>query len=407
VPNFAHSALAIGASVACLVVPVSAGSARTGLDALDAIVRRGLEEQRYPGAVLVVGQSYRTLYARAFGRHTYAEDSPPMRMDTIFDLASLSKVVGGTPAALALIEAGKLSLDDPVQMHLFGFGVRGKHDVTVRDLLTHVSGLKAYESYAVVERTRRPGESHADALYRHYAALPLAYPPRTKMVYSCLNLQTMAAIVQRIAGESLDDLLRRRVWQKLRMKDTTYRPGAAQIKRCAPTAVGPDAAPVRGIVHDPLARYHGSESLCPGNAGLYSTAGDLERYARMILHDGAWYGTRVFRPETIRLMTTVHTPEGVKPLRSIGWAVYGEPPYAAHARTDPTRRTIGHTGYTGTWLWLDPTSRVYIIFLTNRVFPSPAFKGGEGGSIDAIRSDIARAVIELLIAGKRQEARGK
>ncbi len=368
------------------------------LKELDGIVRRGLEERRYPGAVLIVGRGYRTMYARAFGRHTYDEGSPPMRMDTIFDLASVSKVAGGTPAALTLVEDGTLRLDDRVQDHLFGFGVKGKHDVTMRDLLTHVSGLKAYESYQVVERTRQPGESHADALYRHYAGLPLAYAPRTKMVYSCLDLQTTAAIVQRLAGQPLEELLRRKIWRKLGMRDTTYRPGGAQIRRCAPTAIGPDGGPVRGIVHDPLARYHGSDAYCPGNAGLYSTAGDLERYVRMILNDGQWRGVRVFRPDTVRLMTTVQTPEGVRPARSIGWAVYNEPPYQAHAQTDPTRRTIGHTGYTGTWLWLDPTSRVYIIFLTNRVFPSPSFNGGEGGSIDGIRADIARAVIGALIA---------
>jgi CubicO group peptidase (beta-lactamase class C family) len=380
---------------------MSAIAAPSPLDALDAIVQRGIQEQRYPGGVLVVGRGSRTLYARAFGRHTYDEKSPAMRLDTVFDMASVSKVAGGTPALLAIMEEGKLSLDDPVALHLFNFGSKGKEAVTIRDLLTHVSGLKAYENYQTVEKSRQPGESHAQALYRHYAALPLAYPPRTKMVYSCLNLQTAAAVVQNVAGEPLEEILRRRVWRPLGMKDTTYRPGAAQIRRCAPTGIGPDGAPIRGKVHDPLALYHGSETLCPGNAGLFSTAGDLERYVRMILSDGVWRGKRIFQPETIRLMTTVYTPPDVKPPRSIGWAVYAEGPYAMPEPREPTRRTIGHTGYTGTWLWLDPTSRTYIIFLTNRVFPSPAFKGGEGGSIDGIRADIARTVIGALAARAR------
>lgn len=373
-----------------------AGLGAAASDELGAIVQRGIGEQRYPGAVLIVGRGHRTLYARAFGRHTYDPDSPAMRMDTIFDMASVSKVAGGTPAFLALMEDGALGLDDPVSRYLIGFSVKGKEVVTMRDLLTHVSGLKAYESYAVVERGRRPGESHADALYRHYAALPLSYVPRTKMVYSCLNLQTVAAVVQRTSGETLEDILRRRVWKPLGMRDTTYRPGARQIPRCAPTGIAPDGTPIRGIVHDPLARYHGSESLCPGNAGLFSTAGDLSRYCRMILDDGVWLGQRIYRPETIRLMTTACTPPGVKPLRSVGWGVYAEPPHVGPIQTDPARRTIGHTGYTGTWLWLDPMTRTYIVFLTNRVYPSPAFKGGEGGSIDAIRADIVREVVKRL-----------
>jgi len=366
---------------------------RPHLADLDAIVQRGLDEQRYPGAVLLVGRGSRTLYARTFGRHTYDADSPTMRMDTLFDMASVSKVAGGTPAALLLVEDAKLGLDDPVAHHLFGFGVKGKEDVRVRDLLTHVSGLKAYESFTTVEKSRRTGESHADALYRHYASLPLAYPPRTKMVYSCLNLQTMAGIVQKVAGEPLEEMLRRRVWKHLGMKDTTYRPSARQTARCAPTGVAADGKPIRGSVHDPLANYHGSDTFCPGNAGLYSTAPDLARYAQMILGDGMRRGKRVFQPDTIRLMTTVHTPEGVTPPRSIGWGVYAEPPHVGPIQKDPTRRTIGHTGYTGTWLWLDPQTGTYIVFLTNRVFPSPATKGGEGASIDRIRADIARTVV--------------
>jgi CubicO group peptidase (beta-lactamase class C family) len=392
-----HCRLAATLRFAGALLPMMpAAAVASPLEPLDAIVRRGMAEQRYPGAVLLVGRGERTLFARAYGRHTYDADSPPMRMDTLFDMASVSKVAGGTPATMALMEDRRIGLDDPVSHHLFGFGVKGKETVTVRDLLTHVSGLKAYESFATVEKGRRTGESHADALYRHYAALPATYPPRTKMVYSCLNLQTMAGIVQKIAGEPLEELLRRRVWRPLGMKDTTYRPSAKQAARCAPTGVGPDGKAVRASVHDPLANYHGSETLCPGNAGLYSTAPDLARYAQMILGDGSRRGRRVFRPETIRLMTTIQTPEGVTPPRSIGWGVYVDEPQAGPIQRDPTRRTIGHTGYTGTWLWLDPATRAYIVFLTNRVYPSPATNGGEGAAIDRIRADIARTVVAAL-----------
>jgi len=365
------------------------------LTVLDAVVLRGIQEQRYPGAVLIVGIRGRTRIARAYGRHTYAPDSPEMTLDTLFDLASVTKVVAGTPAVLCLVEDDKLDLDSPVAKWWPEFAANGKDQVTLKDLLTHVSGLKAYEDYRVVENQRLPKETPADALYRHYAALPLAYPPRTKMVYSCLNLQTAAALVQKVSGEDLESLLKRRVWGPLGMKNTTYRPTGKLRTRCAPTAVDPDGQPVRGTVHDPLAAYHGSSRLCPGNAGVFSTAGDLVRYVEMVLGNGKRRGKRVLSAESVRLMTAVHTPEGVAPLRSVGWAVYSEPPFVPTGGQDAQRRTIGHTGYTGTWLWIDPPSRSYIIFLTNRVFPSPA-TGGEGASIDPIRADIARVVTEVL-----------
>lgn len=368
------------------------------LAALDAIVERGMAEQRYPGAVLLVGRHGNVRYARAFGRHTYEPSSPPMRMNTVFDMASCTKVAAGTPAALLLAEDGKLDLDKPVGAYWPEFAAHGKQDVTLRDLLTHVSGLKAYENYTVVENARQPGETHAEALYRHYAALPLTYKPRSKVLYSCLNLQCAGYVVQRVAGESLEDFLRKRLWRPLGMRDTTFRPPTSMLERCAPTAVSDDGQPVRGKVHDPLAAYHGTESVCPANAGLFSTAGDLARYVQMLLGRGRWRGRQILSPASVALMTSVQTPARVKTLRSIGWAVYGDSPFVGPIQKDATQRTVGHTGYTGTWIWLDPSTRSYIIFLTNRVFPSPATNGNEGPSIDGVRADIARVVVQALAA---------
>lgn len=366
------------------------------LSDLDRIVVSGIEERRYPGAVLMVAMSGRVVYHRAFGHQTYDPESPPVRLNTVFDMASCTKVAAGTPAALCLVEDGKLDLSKPVATWWPEFAANGKQGVTLADLLSHVSGLKAYENYKVVEEQRRPGEKPYEALYRHYAAMPLSYTPRTKMVYSCLNLQCVAAVVQKVSGESLEDLLRRRVWEPLGMSDTTFRPRGRVLARCAPTAVDEGGKPVRGRVHDPLAAYHGSDSLCPGNAGLFSTASDLSRYVQMILGEGVWRGRRIFRPETVRLMTTVATPAAVKPPRSIGWAVYTDAPFVPEWPVEETRRTVGHTGYTGTWIWVHPPSRSYILFLTNRVFPSPATGGGEGPSIDGIRAEIARVVTAQL-----------
>lgn len=392
-------------AISLLATQASGERAADDLRVLDEIIQRGIAEQRYPGAVAMVKVRGKVLYARAFGRHSYSPDSPPMRMDTIFDMASCTKVVAGTPAALLLVQDGRLRLDDPVCTYWPQFGSSGKDGVTLKSLLTHISGLKAYENPSAIEKNRRPGESPREAVYRHYENMPLSYPTGTRVVYSCLNLQVTAALVQRIASEPLEEMLRRRLWGPLGMRDTTYRVPKGKLGRCAPTAVDASGRPVRGVVHDPLAAYHGVSDLCPGNAGLFSTARDLARYADMILLGGTWRGKRIMEPESVRLMSTPQTPAGIRPLRSIGWAVYDSQPFAPPAREDDASRPIGHTGYTGTWIWLDPSTRSYIIFLTNRVFPSPATGGGEGASIDGIRAEICRVVLDCLSSDPRGPAR--
>ncbi len=397
-----------GAVVVCVALLTLAGSAvaadvraveTPGLAGLDEIMQKGIAEGRYPGGVLLIGQRGKVLWHKAYGRFTYAADSPEMKLDTVFDLASCSKVCGATPAAMLLLGDGKIALDDPVAKYLPGFEAKGKGRVTLKDLLTHVSGLKAYETWSVVEKKRKPEETHAQALARHYASLPLSYEPRSKVLYSCLNLQVMAHVVQAVAGVSTEELMRKRVWGPLGMLDTTYRPTADQRARCAPVGVREDGSLIQGEVHDPLANYHGADTLCPGNAGLYSTAADLSRYAQLVLNGGTYARKRILKPETVRAMSTIQTPEGVTTLRSIGWAVY-EPTgmFATPLNAEPGSYVIGHTGYTGTWLWLDTRTKTYVVFLTNRVYPSPATKGGEGEAVEPMREAIAQKVLHYLPA---------
>jgi CubicO group peptidase (beta-lactamase class C family) len=365
------------------------------LAALDSIVQQGLSDQRYPGAVLIVGHKGKRVWQRAYGRHTYAPDSPPVTLDTIYDLASLTKVVATTPAALLLAEEGRLDLNERVARYAPAFAVNGKEQVTVADLLTHVSGLKAYETWSVVDKKRPPDQEPAEALRAHYAGLPASYVPRTKVVYSCLNMQMLAGILEENAAMPLEELLRARLWGPLGMRDTTYRPSDKQRTRCAPSFSDAEGRPVRGVVHDPLARYHGAAKACPGNAGLFSTAPDLAAYAEAILNNGRHRGRQVLRPESVAQMLTRKTPDEISTPRTIGWAVYGEPPWQPGPRP-LDRCTIGHTGYTGTWIWIDHASKTYIVFLSNRTYPSPATGGKEGGSIDSIRKRICAAVVESL-----------
>lgn len=356
-----------------LMILVTAVSARCDSleESLDNAVQDGLSRQVYPGAVLVVGNRDGVLFQRAYGRLAYNPAAPEVSMDTLFDLASLSKVVGTSTAALLLLQDETLSLSDPVSRYISGFGRNGKESVTVLDLLTHTSGLKAYESRDVVERERYPDETPADALIRRYASLKPSYNRREKVVYSCLNMQTLARVVENASSSTLQDLLSARVWEPLGMHNTTYRPGRQQKEKAAPTAVLRGGAWLQGVVHDPLANYHGSEKHCPGNAGLFSTGPDLARYCQMILREGELDGVRVFSRGWIVRMTSDWSPRVAENKRALGWGIYESSPYSTPLNRTNDTAVLGHTGFTGTFLWVDKKSGTYIVFLTNAVFPSP------------------------------------
>jgi CubicO group peptidase (beta-lactamase class C family) len=202
--------------------------------------------------------------------------------------------------------------------------------------------------------------------------------------------------VETITGQRVEDFVRERVWKPIGMSTTFYSMTDSLRSRCAPTSTKSDGTPVQGEIHDPLANYHGTSAHCPGNAGLFSTAMDLANYAEMILNGGERNGKRVFKTETVRNMTTIHTPTGVDSLRGLGWDVYETKPYVTPLNNSPETLVIGHTGYTGTLLVLDKLSKTYVVFLTNRVFPSPATGGKEGETIDPIRRQICDTVLRSL-----------
>ncbi len=363
-----------------------------GLEQLDRILEAAIREQAFPGAALVAGQADRILWARGYGRLTFDEDSPPVRLDTIFDLASVSKVAGTSTAAMLLLDDGRLRLEDRVADIIPGFEKGGKRDVTVQDLLTHTSGLKAYETWQRVEEKRQPGEHPADALLRHYAALQVSYPPRTRIRYSCLNMQVLARVVEKAAGERMEDLLIRRVFAPLGMNDTRYNLDAAQIARTAPSLRLQDGSLLQGTVHDPLARYHGSVEHTPGNAGLFSSAGDLSRFCRMMLRGGELEGVRVLKPGTVHRMTSNLAPAATGETRGLGWGIYGPGPYASASNGTDATRAVGHTGYTGTFVWLDKRTKAYVVLLTNRTFPDEKDRPAGKPSFFTVREQVVRTV---------------
>ncbi|MFI4861724.1 MAG: serine hydrolase domain-containing protein [Phycisphaerales bacterium JB063] len=364
-----------------------------GLERLDTLIQQGIDQRLYPGAVCIVGQvndqTHTILHARAYGHLTYPHNDPdaqPTQLNTLYDLASLTKVVATTTATLLNLADGRLALDDPAAQYIPGFEQHGKDAVTLQHLLTHTSGLKPYESYSVVEAGRHEDESHSDALIRHYAALPLAYDTGAGYAYSCLNFQTLARINETAAGQSQEQLLIRRVFGPLGMHDTRYTLNDEQRTRAAPTFRDPQGRPVAGTTHDPLARYHESTPHCPGNAGLYSTATDLARYAQLILNLGRANNQPLLDPDLLaRALASQTDPDTVGEQRGLGFDVYESNHYITDANTRLGHELVGHTGYTGTLMLLDRHTGRYLILLTNRTYPADETTPAQSPSINAVR----------------------
>lgn len=289
-----------------------------------------------------------------YGFRAKVPDKEPITQDTIFDLASLTKVVATTPSIMLLVEQGKVKLDAPVQTYIPQFGGGARARITVRHLMVHTSGLK-------------PGLPRSPAWSGYNSGIGWAcvtFPttePDEKFRYSDINFILLGEIVRRVSGEPLDVFATMHIFQPLGMKDTSFNPPASWRARVAPTEKDETETLLRGVVHDPTSRSMGGVA---GHAGLFSTAEDLSRYARMILNGGELDGVRVLKPETVRLMTTPHTPAAMKERRALGWDM--ETPYSK-PRGKFGATSFGHTGFTGTCLWIDPASRSFYIFLSSRL----------------------------------------
>lgn len=302
---------------------------------LDRLVPPILESDNIPGAVVLVGGSDGVRYRRAFGSAS---------LDTIWDLASCTKVVATTTAALKLVEEGRIGLNDPLSKHLKPFEGR---DITVEELLTHRSGLPEYLA-------PKPGWSQEEILSR-VAALKR---PKTTL-YSCLNMLSLARLIETVTGKPLADYCRETIFEPLGMKDTSFAPTPS---RCAPTA--PNVPP--GVVHDPLARAYGTSEHRSGNAGLFSTADDLALFCRALL------AGKILKPETVRRMFTPNSDT-----RGLGWDVFDDPPY---------RPGVGHTGFTGTLIWMHPPSGRFALVLSNRTLR------GENVDVRRLRREVLAVV---------------
>jgi CubicO group peptidase (beta-lactamase class C family) len=361
--------------------PDAVGMSASRLEAIDRVVQRGISAGGYPGASVVVGRKGAAVWQRGFGKLSWTAVSPLVDADrTIYDVASLSKVVGTTAAIMILFDEKKVDLDAPVLRYLPAFSGGMKDKVTVRDLLTHRSGLPAGRD--LWRRAHSPQEAREMVL-----ETPLEYAPGTAFVYSDLGADVLGMIAEAVTGEPLDQYLTRRVFAPLGMHDTWYRPPDSVRYRVAPTEVTPPRGyPLQGEVHDENAYALGGVA---GHAGLFSTAADLSIFAQMMLNGGTYDGVNIMSDSTVSLFTRRTAGH-----RALGWdTADGD----AGSGQYLTERAYGHTGFTGTSMWIDPDREMFVVLLTNRVHAARAAHPGK--VIADVRADLSDAAVLAVVDG--------
>jgi CubicO group peptidase (beta-lactamase class C family) len=343
--------------------PEDAGFSEAGLEKVGRILDDAVKAKVFPGGVLIVGRNGKVVLKRPFGRLSYESGSARVADDTLYDLASLTKAVVTTTLAMIFYEQGKLVLDKPVQDYIPEFLGNDKRRVTVADLLAHTSGTLWWKDFYRQVSGLTASEAKERVLADIYT-MPLDYPPRTKSVYSDLGILLLGEILERISGRSLDDLAEEEIFEPLGMDDTMFEPDASLRDRIAPTEEDPwRGRVVHGEVHDENAFALGG--VAP-HAGLFSTAPDLARFAQMMLNGGVYGTHRIVRRSTIERFTT---RTGLVPnsSRALGWDTPSE---VSSAGRYFSASSYGHTGFTGSSIWIDPRHDLFVILLTNRVHPT-------------------------------------
>src|SRR5437667_1747439 len=353
--------------------PTEVGMSSSRLSAIERVIERGIKAGGYPGASVVVGRKGAAVFEKGFGKLSWSESSTAVDAQrTIYDVASLTKVVGTTTAIMILFDEKKIGLDDPVVNYIPTFGGGDKDKVTIRQLLTHTSGLPAGRDIWRIAQT--PLEARALVL-----STPLEGRPVAQYIYSDLGADVLGLLVEVVAGEPLDKFLNRRVFEPLGMNETMYRPADSLKYRIAPTEVTPPRGyPLRGEVHDENAYALGGVA---GHAGLFSTAADLAVFAQMMLNGGEYNGTRIVADSTVALFT-----KRAAGTRALGWDTCGGSGSCGKYLGEDA---YGHTGFTGTSLWIDRDREMFVVLLTHRVHEARAKRPAT--VIDDVRADLSDA----------------
>jgi CubicO group peptidase (beta-lactamase class C family) len=325
------------------------------LQGIETAIERVIAERQMPGAVFHLEQRD-AIYRRAFGRQTFTPDAPTIDLDTIYDVASLTKVMVTAPLVLLLVEAGRVELDSPFVRYLPECAGGGRDVISVRHLLTHSSGFPAGLPL------EQPWQGNTAARGLASAVCP-THPPGTFFRYSDINFILLGWMIERLHDKPLDEAAVVHLFHPLGMQQTGFVPRRwTDAARIPPTAWD-DGRETRAEVHDPTARRMGGVA---GHAGLFASAGDIARYARMVLAEGVCAHGQLLSQASIGLMRTVQSPAGIA-ARSAGWDI--DSPYARPRGSLFTKASFGHTGFTGCFLWIDPPSGTFLVFLSNRVYP--------------------------------------
>ncbi len=342
------------------------------------IVDNAIEDSAFPGAVVLVEKNGKIIFEKAFGHFTYDKNSRPMTLNTLFDLASLTKVISTTNCAMICIDRGLFKLDDKVSKYIPQFAQNGKEQITIRNLLLHNSGLPAYKRYYEMY-------NNATDVINDIYSTKLEYPTGTKTVYSDLGIITLGKIIEKVTGMTLDKFAEKEIFNPLGMKNTMYNPPDSLKQFCAPTEYDNywRHRQIQGEVHDETASMLGGVA---GHAGLFSTAGDIAKVLQMLLQDGEFNGKQIIKSKTVKLFTK---RQSEKSTRALGWDTKSKTGSSAGDLFSDD--SYGHTGFTGTSVWTDPERKLFVVFLTNRVYPTR-----ENHKLFKVRPALHNAVIEVL-----------
>jgi CubicO group peptidase (beta-lactamase class C family) len=340
--------------------PVPEESPAFNPNRIDVLMKYAVGENNISGAVVLVGHNGKVVFEKAYGRKNFDVESAPMTTDTIFDVASLTKVVATTPALMWLVEHKKLKLDDMLARILPAAGKGTHRNITIRQLMTHYSGLPA--EYRPVRRkgSKKRNLVSGSLLYNIFT-VPNEIPSGRGFIYSDLGYIILGKVIEQKSGLSLDRFVSQKIFSPLKMRNSMFRPDKSVKGRIAPSEKEGNGAVVCGCVQDPTAcKLNG----VAGNAGLFSTAQDLSRFAQMILNNGTLDGRRILNPETVRLMISPQSPPNKADVRGLGWDIQSR--YSSPKGDYFSNGSFGHTGYTGSSLWIDPETNTYVIILSNR-----------------------------------------
>jgi uncharacterized protein YbbC (DUF1343 family)/CubicO group peptidase (beta-lactamase class C family) len=357
--------------------PESVGLDSARLNRIDGAVQASIQRQQLPGAVVLIVREGKIVFRKAYGSRSLQPAQTPMTIDTVFDLASLTKSIATATSMMVLLEQGKVRLADKVVDYFPDFAPNGKNQITIEQLLLHTSGLIA----------DNPLSDYADGptkAFERINNLTLQTEPGTKFTYSDVNFILLGKLVEKLSGEPLDQFARKNVFEPLGLMDTTFKPDANLSRRAAPTEQR-DGHWMQGEVHDPRSFKLGGVA---GHAGLFSTADDLAVFARMLLDHGSYQGRRILSPAAVQLMTTPRPVPGG--WRGLGWDI--QTAYSANRGELYSPDSFGHTGFTGTSIWIDPPSRMAVIFLSNRVHPSGK------GNVTRVRGQVATLAAASVVA---------